>query len=62
MTGIGFVVVAMGVFGLGEIICNLENESERSLIAFDVAIDWARLTTTPAAPAASRPRRAGGRC
>ena len=31
LDGINFVVVAMGVFGLGEIICNLENESERSL-------------------------------
>ena len=30
--GIGFVVVAMGVFGLGEIIANLENESERSVM------------------------------
>ncbi len=30
--GINFVVVAMGVFGLGEIIGNLENESERSLM------------------------------
>jgi putative tricarboxylic transport membrane protein len=29
--GIGFVVVAMGVFGLGEIISNLEGESTRSL-------------------------------
>ena len=29
--GINFVVVAMGVFGLGEIIGNLENEAERSL-------------------------------
>ena len=30
--GINFVVVAMGVFGLGEIIGNLENEAERSLM------------------------------
>lgn len=30
--GINFVVVAMGVFGLGEIIGNLENETERSLM------------------------------
>jgi TctA family transporter len=29
--GIGFVTVAMGMFGLGEIIRNLESESERSL-------------------------------
>ncbi|WP_457090473.1 tripartite tricarboxylate transporter permease [Microvirga sp. P5_D2] len=28
--GIGFVVVAMGVFGLGEIIVNLENETTRT--------------------------------
>ncbi len=28
--GIGFVIVAMGMFGLGEIIRNLENESERT--------------------------------
>jgi putative tricarboxylic transport membrane protein len=31
--GINFVVVAMGVFGLGEIIANLQNESTRSLVA-----------------------------
>lgn len=30
--GIGFVVVAMGVFGLGEVVRNLENESERGLV------------------------------
>ena len=30
--GISFVVVAMGVFGLGEIIANLQNESTRSLV------------------------------
>ena len=30
--GINFVVVAMGVFGLGEIIGNLEDESDRSLL------------------------------
>jgi len=30
--GIGFVTVAMGMFGLGEIIRNLENESERSVV------------------------------
>jgi TctA family transporter len=28
--GIGFIVVAMGVFGLGEIIANLENEATRT--------------------------------
>jgi len=31
--GINFVVVAMGVFGLGEIIANLQSESTRSLVA-----------------------------
>jgi len=35
--GINFVVVAMGVFGLGEIICNLENETERSLLVKKVS-------------------------
>ena len=30
--GINFVVVAMGVFGLGEIISNLQHETERSLM------------------------------
>jgi TctA family transporter len=30
--GIGFVTVAMGMFGLGEIIRNLENEEERSVM------------------------------
>ncbi|MBM6581916.1 tripartite tricarboxylate transporter permease [Microvirga sp. BT689] len=30
--GIGFVVVAMGVFGIGEIIGNLENESTRTVM------------------------------
>lgn len=30
--GIGFVVVAMGVFGLGEIIANLEQESTRTVM------------------------------
>jgi len=34
--GINFVVVAMGVFGLGEIIANLQNESTRSLVATKV--------------------------
>ena len=29
--GINFVVVAMGIFGLGEIVCNLETESEKTL-------------------------------
>jgi TctA family transporter len=31
--GINFVVVAMGVFGLGEIIANLQSEGTRSLVA-----------------------------
>ena len=31
LDGVSFVVVAMGVFGLGEIIANLEDESPRSL-------------------------------
>jgi putative tricarboxylic transport membrane protein len=30
--GIGFVIVAMGVFGLGEIIGNLENETSRTVM------------------------------
>ncbi|MET0529507.1 MAG: tripartite tricarboxylate transporter permease [Microvirga sp.] len=30
--GIGFVIVAMGLFGVGEIISNLENESTRSVM------------------------------
>jgi TctA family transporter len=30
--GVNFVVVAMGVFGLGEIVANLENETTRSLV------------------------------
>jgi putative tricarboxylic transport membrane protein len=32
MDGIGFVVIAMGVFGLGEIIANLEHESTRTVM------------------------------
>jgi TctA family transporter len=35
--GIGFVVVAMGVFGLGEIIANLEHEATRSSSVTSVA-------------------------
>lgn len=31
LDGVSFVVVAMGVFGLGEIIANLENEAPRTL-------------------------------
>jgi putative tricarboxylic transport membrane protein len=34
--GINFVVVAMGMFGLGEIIANLEHEESRSLLAMKV--------------------------
>ncbi len=32
MDGINFVIVAMGVFGIGEIVCNLENETTRSTV------------------------------
>ncbi len=35
--GLNFVIVAMGVFGLGEIIRNLENESARTLVAKKVS-------------------------
>ena len=35
--GINFVVVAMGVFGLGEIISNLQHETERSLMVKKVS-------------------------
>ena len=38
--GIGFVTVAMGMFGLGEIIRNLENEEERSLIISKITSLW----------------------
>ncbi|QEI04516.1 tripartite tricarboxylate transporter permease [Pigmentiphaga aceris] len=38
--GINFVIVAMGVFGIGEIIRNLENESSRSLVASKVTGLW----------------------
>ena len=34
--GIGFVVVAMGMFGLAEIVRNLENEDDRSLLVSKV--------------------------
>jgi putative tricarboxylic transport membrane protein len=34
--GINFVVVAMGMFGLGEIISNLENEESRSMLSTKV--------------------------
>lgn len=47
--GIGFVVVAMGVFGLGEIIRNLENEAERTQVVGRITSlmptreDWKRM-------------------
>jgi len=48
--GIGFVVVAMGVFGLGEIIANLEDETTRPSSITSVSgllptrEDWRRIT------------------
>jgi putative tricarboxylic transport membrane protein len=47
--GIGFVTVAMGMFGLGEIIRNLEGESERSVVIAKITSlmptreDWKRI-------------------
>ncbi len=47
--GIGFVVVAMGVFGLGEIIANLEHEHGRTVAhksvtgLFPTREDWKRI-------------------
>jgi putative tricarboxylic transport membrane protein len=47
--GVGFVVVAMGMFGLGEIIRNLENETQRSEIVTKISglmptkEDWKRM-------------------
>jgi putative tricarboxylic transport membrane protein len=47
--GIGFVIVAMGVFGIGEIIANLEHESTRSVMMktitglFPTREDWRRI-------------------
>jgi putative tricarboxylic transport membrane protein len=38
--GIGFVTVAMGMFGLGEIIRNLENEEERSVMVTEITGLW----------------------
>jgi len=38
--GIGFVTVAMGMFGLGEIIRNLENEEERSVAISKITSRW----------------------
>jgi putative tricarboxylic transport membrane protein len=49
--GIGFVVVAMGMFGLAEIIRNLESESERSVVIAKITnlmptkTDWKRMLT-----------------
>jgi TctA family transporter len=45
---IGFVVVAMGMFGLAEIVRNLENEEQRSIIAKITSLmptkeDWKRM-------------------
>ena len=48
--GIGFVTVAMGMFGLGEIIRNLEDENDRSVVATKITgrwptkEDWRRMT------------------
>ena len=48
--GIGFVTVAMGMFGLGEIIRNLEDEEQRSVIISKITSlwptkeDWRRMT------------------
>jgi TctA family transporter len=47
--GIGFVVVAMGVFGIGEIVRNLENEHTRSVMVKKITglmptkEDWKRI-------------------
>jgi len=38
--GIGFVTVAMGMFGLGEIIRNLENEEDRSAAVAKITSLW----------------------
>ena len=38
--GIGFVTVAMGMFGLGEIIRNLENEEDRSAAIATITSLW----------------------
>jgi TctA family transporter len=49
--GIGFVTIAMGMFGLSEIIRNLENESERSVVITKITSlmptkqDWKRMIT-----------------
>ncbi len=47
--GLGFVVVAMGIFGIGEIVANLEHESKRELMMKRVTglmptrEDWGRI-------------------
>jgi len=47
--GIGFVVVAMGMFGIGEIVRNLEHEASRSLVVNKLSTlmptreDWKRM-------------------
>jgi TctA family transporter len=47
--GIGFVVVAMGMFGIGEIVRNLENEHTRSVMVTEIKNlmptrdDWKRM-------------------
>lgn len=47
--GIGFVVVAMGMFGIAEIVRNLEHEEHRSMIASKITTlmptreDWKRM-------------------
>jgi len=38
--GIGFVIVAMGMFGLGEIVRNLENETTRSVMVTKIQGLW----------------------
>jgi TctA family transporter len=48
--GIGFVTVAMGMFGIGEIVRNLENEEQRSAVFAKITSlwptreDWRRMT------------------
>ncbi len=48
--GINFVIIAMGIFGLGEIIANLQNESTRSILSSRITglmptrEDWRKMT------------------
>jgi putative tricarboxylic transport membrane protein len=48
--GINFVIIAMGIFGLGEIIANLQNESTRSILSSRITglmptrDDWRKMT------------------